>query len=100
MRPIALVLCVLIGCGNGDDGGLESADESPTACERMRDHVIDLRLAGATGVDRAAHREALRSALGADFLDRCEQSMTSRQIDCVVFALDEETAAACTAAAH
>lgn len=100
MRHLALALLVLVGCGSGDDGGLESADESLTACERMRDHLIDLRLVGATGVDRTAHREAMRSALGPDFLDRCKQSMTSRQIDCVVFALDEETAAACTAAAH
>jgi len=100
MRPLALAFLVVLGCSGGEDDGLESVDESVTACERMRDHLVDLRLVGASGVDRAAHREAMRSALGAEFVERCQHSMTPRQIDCVVFALDNEAATACVAAAQ
>jgi hypothetical protein len=83
----------------------------------MRDHLIDLRLAAvaprvapvvprlpgstpnvdASRVDlREQHREALVASLGHDFAERCAQSMSSAQIDCVTSAPDQDSANACS----
>lgn len=93
MRQIAswiLVLWILQGCSGTD------SDEAPEAqCARVRDHLIDLRLADATGIEPAAHREALRAALGEDFVARCTSSMTDQQVSCALNAVDTFTLNAC-----
>jgi hypothetical protein len=74
MRRMMLIAIMCIGCGAGDD------DHEPlrerTTCERLRDHLIELRLADATGVDRDAHREALRQAIGPNVVSSCEPRST------------------------
>jgi hypothetical protein len=100
-RRLIMIGCVAVvaglssttlGCGGGDHTETEAEQ---TACERLRDHLVELRLADASGVDLAAHREAMRSALGEGFIAGC-QSMPEQQIECALDAPDLETAASCT----
>ena len=90
-----LAACLLASsCASSSARDEESADP-PTRCERMRDHLVEIRLADAAGVDRAAHREALRNALGAEFMSACG-AMTIMRVDCVLDAEDSSALAACT----
>jgi hypothetical protein len=67
-RAWVLVLILVAACQdmpNEDD----RADDK--LCGALRDHLVDLRLANATGVDLAAHRQAMKEALGGEFLTSC-----------------------------
>jgi hypothetical protein len=88
-RRTALLLTLAVGCGGGDDGGAHA-----TPCERMRDHLVDLRLAS-VDEDREAHRDVMRRALGAEFIDSCQRSMSDVQVTCILDADDSAEAAAC-----
>jgi len=85
--------CVFLiaSCSSGGDGR-----PGAKQCERLREHLIDNQLAAATGVDKAAHREALRTALGTEFITRCTQAMTDDQVDCALKANDDTTLHSCT----
>jgi hypothetical protein len=54
-------------------------------CTRLRDHVVDLRVADAAGElggDVAQHRRAMKQALGEDFIANCVQAMSYEQLAC------------------
>lgn len=90
MRIILLLVC-LASCGN------EDADESRVGrCERLRDHLVDVRLADATGVDKEAHRAAMKQALGDRFIARCAD-LDDAHLDCAFAASDNAALAACGA---
>lgn len=86
-----LLLALVASCG-GDDDPESSTNETP--CERLRDHLIDLRLADAKHVDQAAHRDAMKQSMGADFLESCAK-LDSSQVNCVLDAPDTTSASAC-----
>lgn len=90
-----LVLVIAVGCG-GDDAN--DAERVALPCEQLRDHLVDLRLAGAHGApkDLAMHREAMQRALGDDFIASCEQHMTAPQIRCSTSAGDLAAVSACS----
>ena len=88
-RWSALALTLTLACGGSDD---ERAEVTP--CERMRDHLVELRLTSVTD-DRDEHREVLRRALGAEFIESCERSMSDDQVSCIVNADEAAEAAAC-----
>jgi hypothetical protein len=90
MRKILLVLIVVAACGDDQD----DAQVELTRCERLREHLIDVRLATATNVDHAAHREVMQAALGSDFLASCEK-LDDDVVDCALAAPDSSSAAAC-----
>ena len=94
----ALVICVLVGCGGGAEDESKARAEQ---CERMRDHLVDLRLASAQHLEKDLdqHRVALKQAMGSAFIESCTKDMTETQVTCVVGAKDAEAAAACTTAA-
>lgn len=92
LRRTALLSLLLVACSSED----ERSEGTP--CERMRDHIVNLRLADVTGIDRTAHREKLRRALGSSFVANCKESMTDEQVTCVLNALDSGAATACVAA--
>lgn len=94
MRVIAVVAIVLCACSGGDDEATAASRQA--RCERLRDHVIDLRLASATNVDVAAHRQAMRQALGDDFVTACTGTMTEAQVDCALAAADSDAVTACS----
>ncbi|MDX2094206.1 MAG: hypothetical protein SFX73_40620 [Kofleriaceae bacterium] len=93
MRWLALFF-VCFGC-SGDDEDANTARRS--RCEQVRNHLVELRLASATNVDVAAHRTALRRALGDEFIARCETSMSDAVVSCALAASDSAGAAACNA---
>ncbi len=94
LLKLVLVVCVAwIGasCSADDDG--ESSTER--RCTALRDHLVELRLADATGVDHDAHREAMKHALGDSFVESCKGSMTASEVSCALRASDADSAAAC-----
>ena len=92
MRVLVALLVMAAACASSDGDEREARTKQ---CERLREHVIDVRLADARGVDLDAHRAAMRSALGADFLASCSNDMTDTQIECALEASDSGTAAKC-----
>ncbi len=92
MRSIACFLIVLtVACG----GSEEEESAAPTRCESLRAHLVELRLAGATHVDVAAHRAAMLDALGDSFLTDCQTKLSASEVDCALNAADSTAAAAC-----
>ena len=93
LRSIVLV-SLLAGCGGEeeDDAGARAAQ-----CERLRDHLVDLRLATATnlGKEIEQHRAALAQALGPQFVDGCTKSMSEAQVTCALAAQDSDAATEC-----
>lgn len=94
MYRIAFVVVALAACGRDTDDNAVSEQR----CERLRDHVVDVRLASATGVEREPHRRAMRQALGKDFVSSCVGSLTDAQVQCALKAPDSAAIAACQAA--
>ena len=89
---VVTAVFVLVACGG------EEEDSVVKRCQRVRDRIIDLRLESASKVDRSAHREAMREALGSEFINSCSQAMTAKQRQCVLDARDLASATACTTA--
>jgi len=75
----------LVSCATRSDEVDRQAD-----CERMREHVIDLRVAGfdrvrtsdGKKVDLAGHRDALRDALDSHFVGNCVARMSDTELMC------------------
>jgi len=91
MRMNLVVLALIASCGGDDDA---DAVVRETPCELLRDHLIDLRLADAKHVDQAAHRDAMKQAMGGDFLESCAR-LDGSQINCALDAPDMTSATAC-----
>lgn len=91
---VALLLSV-IGCDGERDEPV--SNEPSRRCEQVRDHLIDLRLTEAMGVDHDAHRAAMKAALGPDFVASCVTTLSRAQAICVLDARDRASADACTA---
>ncbi len=79
MRMHCLLLVLLVACAGSDEA---PAETSQSPCEQVRDHMIELRLASADKIDREAHREVMRRALGDDFIASCREKMTDGEIRC------------------
>ena len=80
-------------------GSACASDEEPTLeqrCERLRDHLIERKLADASGVDREQHATAMRAALGSEFVHRCVNEMSESQRTCAANARDGESITACS----
>ncbi len=93
MRMQSLLLVLLMACAGNDDAPPVTS-QSP--CEQVRDHMIELRLASADKIDRAAHREVMRKALGDDFVASCREKMTDTEVQCALQARDSLSAMACS----
>lgn len=87
-RLMPLVVAIAAACSSSERPG-------PKQCEKLREHIVELTLAEATGVDRVAHREAMRGALGDQFVESCTSSLTDSQVDCGLKAADVSAASAC-----
>jgi hypothetical protein len=95
MKPfvVAVALFAGVACASGEDDAHESATQR---CSALRDHLIDLRLQSASGnVNVANHREALRGALGADFVSRCSDRPVE-EVRCEIAAKDTSSVAMCS----
>ncbi len=90
-----MALVVFGGCAaTGDNASVKDR----VKCESLRDHIVELRLAQATNVDRASHRAAMRKALGDTFVTDCQTKLGASEVDCALNATDTAAAVACKAA--
>jgi len=72
-------------------------------CTRMRDHIIDLRLADFSNIkdsdgktiDVSGHRSALTNALGDSFINECAEKMTASELKCQLEARSDSSASDC-----
>ncbi len=92
-----LIAVMVVGCGGDDSTDVEAT----RPCDQLLEHMIDLSESGAhsTPKDLAAHRAAMRQAIGPRFLASCEKDMSSDQIECATKAGDLSSATACTTTA-
>ena len=104
MRSISVFVLVsislLVGCNGDDETTVESVVRP---CERLRDHLVDLRVEGTRGEPDevvARHRAAMRQALGDDFVASCERKMAASEIDCAAKATDFAAVTACQTSPH
>jgi hypothetical protein len=92
---VVVIVMVSVGCTSTDD----VVDRE--RCTKLRDRMITLRLKGldaTPGVNVSAHRAALGQAMGDDFINACQRTVTARQIECALAADDLTTAEACRSA--
>jgi len=90
-RAAALVLlaAALTACTSSSDA------VSRHDCERLRDHLVDLRMSSVTA-DRDQHREALLASLGDDFVTTCVDQTSTDKLRCALDAHDAAGLRACT----
>ena len=91
---VAVAVAVLASCSAEDE---VPAEGHP--CERLREHMIDLRIEGTPAAEQAGHREVMRRALGDAFLETCATTMSPAQIRCALDARDSAAAASCSTSA-
>jgi hypothetical protein len=101
MQRWILFAAFVAACSGGGD---EPDTEARTAqCERAREHVIDLRLAGAEAlgtIELEKHRAALTTALGSQFMDNCRNRLSDEHVACLLVAADSEDINGCNTAAR
>jgi hypothetical protein len=105
--PACLPACLLIvtaACSSAPSPD-EQASAALRDCIKLRQHVVDVRLADVAGLDdvaRKAQQQAMLQALGpasADVADgyvaQCQKSMTSKQVACMLNAENTTAISAC-----
>ena len=75
--------------------GESSGAAQRSHCERLRDHLVELRLAGVEA-DVESHRATFKQALGDTFIDRCTAQLTTEQVQCALATRDSARAVKCT----
>jgi hypothetical protein len=89
----AFVACTLLSCASSED----EADTARKRCTALRDHLVEMRVEDAAeAVDVKAHTEAMRQALGDDFIDSCTKRPVN-EIRCALSAQDSSSVAECSA---
>ncbi len=63
-------------------------------CKEVREHLVELHLRD--DVNRDAHADVVRRAMGDQFVASCSRSMTKSEMTCIVDANSEGAARACT----
>lgn len=89
---VAVVASAIVApaCTSEDSGAARTR-----RCEQLRDHLVELRLAGRTA-DLDAHRAALKQTLGDTFVRECSSDLSSNQISCALASTDSKHAMECT----
>jgi len=91
-----LALCIA-ACADNREDKQSPVETREQACTKLRDHLIDLRLAGFDN-DREQHRRALSEAMGSAFVESCKQSFGDDEVACAMQATDDDTARNCFSA--
>jgi hypothetical protein len=81
---------VLTACASGNEREVD-----PAACERLREHLIDVRFDGNAERQRV-HRAAARDALGDDFVRRCVAETSPERLRCAMTASTVDAVRACS----
>ena len=87
---VGLWLLGLTSCADPED-----TSPSRATCVQLREHVVELRLAGLPASDAPLHRAALRDALGDRFVEQC-QLLSGAEATCGLAATDSTSLAACS----
>lgn len=87
---IAALVALLTACGAASNDPVSRQD-----CERLRDHVVELRMQSVTA-DRGQHRTALRATLDDTFISSCVESTTADHLKCVLAAKDSDSLVSCS----
>ena len=90
MRALVLVVICTVACAQQGN-----ATPSREQCQRLRSHVVELRLAGVSVAGTDSHRDALTRALGDEFVDKCQQ-LSMREVTCALAAKDSVSVTACS----
>ena len=90
MRAIGLLFLLAAAACSGDD---EPTKPDRAACERFRDHVVELRLFGNTD---PTHRANLRKAFGDDFVRDCMARTSRAELDCAMTSKDLASLQGCS----
>jgi hypothetical protein len=85
---IAFALSALIGCSSDPDG------VSRKDCQRLRDHLIDIRMQSVTA-DAEQHRAALEAIAGESFITTCVDQTTEEQLHCALASRDGDALTHC-----
>lgn len=75
-----------------------SSDSEPISrkdCERLREHLIDVRMQSVTA-DQDQHRIALRSSLDDSFITSCVETNSAAYLQCALAAVDSDALLACS----
>lgn len=72
----------------------ESVEVSRKDCERLRDHLVELRMQSVTA-DHDQHLIAIRSSLDEDFVTTCVDGARASYIECALAAADSDGLGAC-----
>lgn len=91
------LLVLLVACGTCGTDEEQDTPVPSTPCERLRDHLIDLRMADVKGVDVEPHREAMKQSMGTSFLASCAKDLSPSQLGCATASSDLGAAAQCMA---
>ena len=94
MTKKLLFLAVSAACAAGGD-----SESKTQRCERLREHLIDVRFGDVPAAGASSRREAMKRAMGTDFVDRCLQ-LDEAQLDCTLTAKDHKAVAACVPSAR
>ena len=86
---VVVVASIAAGCASRD-----AADDG-VRCVELRDHLVELRVQGLPPNDIAAHREAMRLAMGEAFVARC-RALDADELRCVLGSRDLGAAMACS----
>ena len=85
------VISAVLGCGTSED----SDETQARQCKQLRDHLVELRVP-ASHADATAHRAAMKTALGDNFVDDCAAKLTPSEVRCALEASDPARAVDCT----
>ena len=89
VKKILVLVAIGTGCATGGD-----SETKAQRCERLREHLIDVRFGDAPAEGASSRREAMKRAMGNDFIDRCLQ-LEDEQLSCTLAAKDHKAVAGC-----
>lgn len=98
---LLISLVALLGSGCVSPATEDDGVSLRQRCSTLRDHVIELRLQDATGIDAdlAAHRTAMKQALGPGFIEQCASGFSEAQVACALGATDMHGVSSCASGA-
>jgi hypothetical protein len=84
------VLVALLACSSGSESDAVSRQD----CERLRAHLVELRMQSVTA-DHDQHRIAIRSSLDDSFISSCVENNAASALQCAMAAKDSDALLAC-----
>lgn len=87
-RILPILLAALVACASNSD------EVTRTECERLREHLIDLRM-DSISEDREQHRASLARVTGEAFVTSCVEKTSAVSLRCALAASDPHDLTKC-----